>query len=204
MVRRSHQLFVEGGGQGDASRSECRKAFSKLLEKAGFARRMPRIVACGSRRTAYERFRTAHDGGSVLAVLLVDSEGPVVGMNPWQHVAQREGDGWTQPEGAREEQLHFMVECMEAWLLADSTALQTYYGHDFKAAALGSATDKPEDASKRDLMRRLEQATRGARTKGSYSKGRHSFQLVARLDPRKVRQACPWADRFFSTLERLL
>jgi hypothetical protein len=48
-----------------------------------------------------------------------------------------------------------------------------------------------------------EQATRGTKTKGPYGKGSHAFKLLATLDPGMVRKAGPWAERFFSTLDRL-
>ena len=42
------KLFVEGGGDSHALRTECRAAFSSFLQKAGFSGHMPRIVASGS------------------------------------------------------------------------------------------------------------------------------------------------------------
>jgi hypothetical protein len=53
MVGRSFcKLFVEGGGyHNQALEAECRQAFSKLLEKAGFCGRMPR----GARRVLRRR-----------------------------------------------------------------------------------------------------------------------------------------------------
>jgi hypothetical protein len=51
---------------------------------------MPRIVACGGRNQAYDRFQTALKNGEH-CFLLVDSEIPVDNkyMNlPWQHLAQ--------------------------------------------------------------------------------------------------------------------
>jgi hypothetical protein len=50
----------------------------------------------------------------------------------------------------------------------------------------------------------LEQATRDTKTKGAYDKGKHSFKLLATLDPKLVRNAGPWAERFFATLDRLM
>ena len=83
-----------------ALRTACREGFTKFLEQTGLKGRMPRIVACGSRRDAYESFCTALETGES-AFLLVDSEAPVSGQNqqgqsdtwlPWQHLAQRPGD----------------------------------------------------------------------------------------------------------------
>lgn len=196
------KLFVEGGGDhNDALKTECRRAFTTLLEKAGFKGRMPRIVACGGRRNAFEQFCTAMESGEGLAILLVDSEAPVSQDSPWLHVAKRDGDEWVKPDGATEDQLHLMVQCMEAWFLADREAVRTFFGKGFKENALPAARVQ-EDVEKPDLYRRLEQAARNT-TKGPYSKGTHSFKLLATLDPNHVRRASPWAERFFSTLDRL-
>lgn len=203
MVSPPRKIFVEGGGDhNDALRSECRRAFKKLLEKAGFKGRLPQAIPCGGRRNAYEQFCTAIDGGEISSILLVDSEAPVVTDDPWQHVAQRPGDGWRKPDGATAAHLHLMVQCMEAWFLADRRALREYFGQGLQETALPAETLGPEDVRKRDLFSKLKQATRRVKTKGAYDKGRHSFKLLERLDPDLVRKTCPWAERFFVTLDR--
>jgi hypothetical protein len=202
VVSRARKLFVEGGGDNDALRTECQKAFTTLLEKAGFKERMPRIVACGGRRNAYNQFCTAIRSGEGLAILLVDSEASVTEADPWRHVAQRPDDEWQKPAGATEDHLHLMVQCMEAWFLADRQALQEFFGQGFNENALPAAAC--EQVGKPDLYRSLEQATRGTKTKGSYGKGKHSFKLLELLDPDLVRKTSPWAERFFLTLDRLL
>lgn len=204
MVSPTRKLFVEGGGDhNDALKTECRRAFAALLEKAGFKGRMPRIVACGGRQNAFDQFCTAMDGGE-LAILLVDSEGPVDQESSWQHVAQRPGDRWVKPADATEDHLHLMVQCMEAWFLADRQAIRTFFGQGFNENTLPPVTCAPEDVEKLDLYRKLEQATRKTKTKGAYDKGDHAFRLLAMLDPNLVRKSSPWAERFFSTLERLM
>ena len=67
------KLFVEGGGDANILRTECRKGFREFLCKVGMHGHMPRIVACGGRRQAYEAFCTAIENGEK-ALLLVDSE----------------------------------------------------------------------------------------------------------------------------------
>jgi hypothetical protein len=193
---------VEGGGyHNDALTSQCQRAFKELLEKAGFKDHMPRIVACGGRRNAYEQFCTAVASGEG-AILLVDSEAPVTTGNPWQHVAQRQGDEWDQPAGATEDHLHLMVQCMESWILADRRALREYFGQGFQESALPAAGRIPEDVGKLDLYNCLKQATRKTKTKGAYDKGKHSFKLLAIVDPGLVRKAGKWSERFFATLDR--
>lgn len=203
MVRPSWKLFVEGGGNHNhALKTECRRAFKMLLEKAGFKGRLPQAIPCGGRRNAYEQFCTAIGAGESSAILLVDSEVPVTTKDPWVHVAQRAGDEWERPPGATADHLHLMVESMEAWFLADRRALREYFGQGFRENALPAATRGPEDVRKQDLYSRLEQATRETKTKGAYDKGGHSFKLLAMLDPNLVRKTCPWAERFFATLDR--
>ena len=72
-------IYVEGGGFTNELRTRCRNAVTSLLAKCGFAGRMPRIIACGSRNEAYDKFVTAHgQSGGDFAALLVDSEKPVI------------------------------------------------------------------------------------------------------------------------------
>jgi hypothetical protein len=204
MVSRAPRLFVEGGGNNnDALKTECRRAFTALLERAGFTGRMPRIVACGGRRNAFDQFCTAVAAGEDLAILLVDSEAPVVEKSPWQHVAKRPGDKWAKPANAKHDQLHLMVQCMESWFLADRQALEEFFGHGFKVNALPAATAIQADVPKPDLYRKLQRATQSTTTKGPYEKGKHSFKLLAMLDPALIRKANLWAERFFATLDRL-
>ena len=195
----SAKLFVEGGGDSKTLKTACRKGFRLFIEKAGLRGRMPRIVACGSRGNAYQDFtrenesRERHDGSPHL---LVDAEKPVREAGPWQHLKVR--DGWYRPDGAMDDQCHLMVEVMEAWFLADREALGVFYGQRFRGTALPQ-NQHVEQISKRDVLDGLVQATRGTR-KGPYDEGSHGFEILARLDPSKARNASPYADRFLEAL----
>jgi len=182
-------------------RTECRRAFRTLLEKAGFTGRMPRIVACGGRGAAYRDFCTSLTSSCERPFLLVDSEEPVCSESPWAHLQQ--GDGWKRPSGATEDHCHLMVQCMETWFLADVPALSAFYGKGFAPNAL-PANKNLEAVSKRDVFDALEKATRDTRTKGPYGKTTHSFRILNEIDPGKVRKVSKWADRFFATLDRML
>lgn len=201
------KIFVEGGGNNNtALTTECKKAFKKFLEAAGFSGRLPAVVPCGGRRCAYDQFCTAIDGlnDGDLAILLVDSEERVTSSSPWDHVKQRQGDGWDRPASASDEQLHLMVQCMEAWFLADRAALQQFFGQGFRENALPAATAKIEEVRKTDLYQKLAAATRDTKTKGEYDKGKHSFKLLELVDPALVREASPWAKRFLQALDSIL
>ncbi len=196
------RVYVEGGGDQKPLRTACRQGFFEFFKRAGFAGRMPRIVACGSRNDAYEAFRTACGDREGLAVLLVDSEAPISAASPWEHVRQLRGDGWKRPEEASDEDLHFMVECMESWFLADQRTLASFFGQNFRASSL-PPNPKVEEVSKSDVHQGLKNATKNTK-KGAYGKGAHSFEILALLDPAKVTGAAPYADRLINYLDGVL
>jgi hypothetical protein len=188
-------LYVEGGGDSKALHSKCREGFRKLLERAGCGKRMPRIVACGGRAQAFDDFCARLRAADAEPILLVDSEAPVVGQDPWKHVRKRDGDGWERPARATVDHLHFMVQLMETWLLADRSELAGFFGSGFREMAL-PGNPRVEDIPKRDVMKGMGDASRGSR-RGEYHKGNHSFLLLARVDPARLSTASPWARRFF-------
>ena len=159
---------------------------------------MPRIVACGSRNDAFDDFKTAVATGQS-ALLLVDAEGPVTASGPWQHLKDR--DNWARPEAATEDHCHLMVQVMESWFIADAEALESYFGQGFRKRALPNGLNV-ESVPKQEVMKGLEQATR-AQNCQDYKKGKHSFEILALLDPAKVRKQSPYADRFFEELQRI-
>jgi hypothetical protein len=199
------RIYVEGGGDHNKFlQTQCRRGFSEFFRKAGLVGRMPRIVACGGRRHAYDSFRTSHENAGMydFSILLVDSEAPVVGTDPWEHVRLRAGDGWQCPGGASQDQIHLMVQAMEAWFHADKEMLQKYFGQGFRLAALRPRPDI-DNIPKADLFTGMQMATRDCVKKGEYSKGQHSFEILAQIDPAKVRASSPaHAGRLFSVLDR--
>ena len=194
----SVKIYVEGGARGGLDR-ECRRGFGLFLERAGLRGSMPRIIACGSRDRAYDRFCTAQRNAQAneFIVLLVDSEeGVERGVGPWAFLKRR--DNWSRPDGTSDDNVHLMVQCMEAWFLADRDTLAHFFGDGFNANPLPNRSDV-ENIPKSDLYDALERATQ-ASSKGKYGKGRHSFDLLAQLDPQKVTQASPYAKRLVDIL----
>ena len=165
------KVYVEGGGESKSLRTKCRQGLSAFFEKANLVGRMPRIIACGGRDSAYDKFCIAlrSRNAEEFIVLLVDSEGPVAdGSGPWLHLSTR--DRWTKPDDATDENGHLMVQCMEAWFLADKDSLAAYFDQGFNPNALTGRSDI-ENVAKRDVLEGLRRATRQCK-KGEYGKAR--------------------------------
>ena len=198
------RVFVEGGGS-KALNPMCRRGFRKFLEEAGLDGRMLEIVPCGSRTDALADFKTGLADKDVVAFLLVDAERPVKAPatrpKPWQHL-KGPPDNWNRPKAATDRQCHLMVQAMESWFLADQEALKSFYGRGFRERSL-PRNQRIEQVRIQDVERGLKNATRES-NKGEYykNKGKHSFAILAELDPAEVRRKSPYADRFLSELER--
>jgi len=200
------RIYVEGGGDSASLHVLCREGFSRFLKRAGFEGRMPRIVACGSRRAAHDRFRMAcehpHSDGDV-ALLLIDSERPVGDEpSPWAFLARNPEDRFDKPANATDDHCHLMVVCMESWFLADKGVLCTFFGKDFRPQALPQ-NPRVESIAKDDVLSGLEKASAGCRS-GRYAKGVPSFHILQVISPAKVAEASPWAKRFLDTLARFM
>lgn len=202
------RLYVEGGGDTAALKAACREGFTTFITQAGIEKR-PRVVACGSRQNAFESYCTAIANGKD-AVLLVDSEATVAAQyqqgqpdswQPWQHLRERQGDGWDKPAGVADTDCHLMVQCMESWFLADRATLKTFFGQGFKENQLPSAANVVESMAKEQVYSSLANASNDCKTKVPYRKGEHSFRLLARIDPAKIAAASPWAKRFIDELK---
>jgi hypothetical protein len=194
----SVRIYVEGGLQG-STKSDCRTAFRLFFEKA-IPPKSFSVLASGSRNNAFEDFRDAlkrHPNDYV--ILLVDSEEPVA-TPPWQHLRDRSGDNWPCPKHASENQAHLMVQVMESWFLADKQVLNDYYGQEFLANSL-PGQPKIELIAKKDVFIALQHASKKTQ-KGEYHKTRHGFDLLALINPTRVRAASNHADRLLQVLER--
>ena len=210
-MRQTLRIYVEGGG--GAAGERCKKAFASFLRKAGFAGRMPKVLACGSRQDALEDYEAAIDNGDE-AILLVDSEGPVDescqagddfgNWKPWKHLekASLKANRLKRPAKADERDCHLMVECTENWSAADTCAVQDYYGAAIPKDEL-ARLEKPELISKADVLKLLKNVARQSPILGKreYEKGKHTFELLKNANPEKVAEKCPWARRFVERLE---
>ncbi|HOU33249.1 MAG TPA: DUF4276 family protein [Synergistaceae bacterium] len=193
------KLYVEGGGDSERLHRRCREGFRVFLERAGLKGQMPRIVACGGRQAAYERFRVACDAHQETALLLIDSEEKVSGHSPWEHLRR---EGFFPPCHTNDDHCHLMVVCMESWLLADHETLSRFFGPGFNAGALPQRGNV-ERLSKKEVYESLRKASAHCKTKAPYDKGEHSFALLLQIDPEKVSSASPWGARFLHVLRNI-
>jgi len=193
------RIYVEGGG-GKIAKRKCREGFTELFEKIVDPACAPLVIPCGPRGEACKNFCAAlRDGTAATGVLLVDSEYAVAANDTaWRHLARH--DKWKRPAAATGEQAHLMVQCMESWFLADQPALAEYYGQGFSGKALPQCGNV-ELIPKKDVLNKLTRATSKTQ-KGRYSKGAHSFEILARLNPALVEAASPFAKRLFDFLRK--
>lgn len=193
-------IYVEGGGDYTDQKAELRAGFDALLKTckdAARARKLHwKLVPCGGRKAAYDAFHSAlRTEPAAINILLVDSEEAVAaetGDNQRDsgvrvaHLAGR--DGWDL-RASSPACIHLMVQCMEAWIVADPDALARFYGQRFARRIL-PARQNLEEERKQDVCSKLERATRSTQ-KGKYEKIKHASQLLQRIDTAKVAQRCP-------------
>lgn len=195
-------IFVEGGGDSNELRARCREGFSKLLARCGFAGRLPRLVACGGRNAAFDKFTTAHAGQlpADYVALLIDSEDPVADHSAtWQHLERR--DGWRKPSSADDEQVLLMTTCMETWIICDRQAIRMHYGARLETSALPT-TNRLEELHRETVYEALRRATRNC--SNAYAKGKRSFAVLAELDPSTLDHQLPSFRRIRDILGRKL
>ncbi len=189
----SARLYIEGGGDGKAGKSRCREGFRKLLKKCDLRGRMPSLIACGSRYSAYDKFKSAQEHGPTkgYVALLIDSEEPLSNIDEtWDHLMRR--DRWQRPRGAQDDQVLLMTTCMETWIAADYDALRTHFGQGIQRSALPPADDlerRPRD----EVLAKLMHATRDCLA--PYEKGAKSFVVLGKLNPATLDSCLPSFQR---------
>ena len=207
-------VYVEGGGDRAELMGQCRKGFQKLLDKAGFGGRLPRVVPCGPRNRAFSSFERALRNGDGYPILLVDSEDPVADDNQpdanpsgaWRHLSGPP-DRWTRPSGAADDQAQLMVTTMETWLLADRQTLIAYFSPAMSGSTMSASALLPdtnlESHRKKKVAYALRNTTQSSR-KGRYHKGNHSFDLLGKVEPEELKTRLPHFRRFIETLNARL
>ena len=194
------RIYCEGGGNSKDTKAAIRRGFSKFLselKKLARERRINwKIIACGPRQETFNLFKKAQEiHSNAFNILLVDAEG-AVSEKPWLHLQDR--DGWDS-QNISDEHCHLMVQMMEAWIVADVAAMESYYGDGFRRNVIPKQDDV-EAIDKATLERSFKDATRRTQ-KGQYHKIRHGPDLLCIIDPRTVLSKARHCERLFTTLE---
>ena len=134
-------------------------------------------------------------------LLLVDSDAPDDGTLIRRVKAHADWDA-SVARVVNDEQIHFMVQVMESWFLADRDALLRFYGAGFREGRL-PGNPAEEQIPKVDVLEGLRHATR-ATQKGTYHKTQHAPKLLGIVSPDRVRSSAPACERLFDTLERVV
>ena len=160
-----------------------------------------KIVACGGRDQAFDKFRNSITGSDAsVSVLLVDAEDPLLAADPRKHLKQR--DDWDL-RFALKSQVQLMVQTMETWIIADSSSLADYYGKGFDRNALPKAGVALELLDRKQISYQLKHSTRRTPNR-EYKKIRDGRALLAKIDPEVVCEKCPSCKRLFETLKELI
>ena len=193
------KIYIEGGGEGKHLEIAFQRAWTKFFQAAGLQGRMPRPMRGKGRKNTYDLFCTAFKNRKTdeLPLLLLDSEDAVAqGDTAWQHLKKR--DQMDRPQDAAEHHAYLMAQVMETWLLADPDGLRTCFGSKFKVEKIPAWPDL-EAQSKQSVFDALDKATTDCSEK-QYAKGKISFEALACVSPKKVKEKCPQAERLLTFL----
>jgi hypothetical protein len=169
--------------------------FFKEIREATRSRRC-RFALIATNGTPVQDFRDAlKTHRNSWNVLLLDSDAPFDGS--FTDLCRSKG-----LDPAQQDDIFWMVQIMEAWFLADVSALRNYYGSGFQEEAL-RGNPQVEMIPKADVLSRLKRATKGT-TSGGYHKARHPPHLLATIDVARVVEAAPNCGRMFERLSSRL
>jgi len=213
-------VYIEGGGNTAGQKAELRRGFDALFAKqkslAGNKRMSLTFICCGGRQEAYEAFKNAQRvNRQRVNALLVDSETSIApapkdvdgkfdnsqdSLIRVAHLRQKEaadargqGDGWELPSEIST-QIHLMVQCMEAWIVADPDMVEEFFKQRFKKNILPKR-DNLEQEQKADIYEKLKNATKDTQ-KGEYGKIKHASKLLEMVRPEEISGKCPRFEIF--------
>ena len=182
------RIYFEGD---PALREGFRVFLSGLATALG---RQPRLIA--GEATAIADFLTGlRKHPDALNILLIDSERPDDGRL-FETICQPKGI-----DARSRDHVFWMVQCMEAWFLADAPALGEFYGKEFREKAV-PRNPNVEEIPKKDVFEALRTATKDT-SKGRYHKTKHAPSLLKLIDPALAQQASAHCRRIFDRIPQL-
>ncbi len=171
-----------------------RPSLGEFLEKAiPAARGKLRLVAGGGRDQTIDDFgREFHNPSPDFLILLVDSE---EADDSKLEARLRSKSNWRVPRRTQtKHDVCWMVQCMEAWFVADRAALRKFYGRKLHEKSLPRNRDI-EGIPKKDVLGALKKAT-----KDQYDKGSHAPKILWELNPQTVRTVAGHCQRLFDVI----
>lgn len=186
---------------------KLRVGFGKLFGNHKNRARQNRIhfkmIAGGPNAETVKGFlRSCRLNPSDLNVLLIDSEAPAPSVADALR-ALRSRNYWDANVAPEDERIHFMVQAMEAWFIADRQAMASHFGDGFRCGSLPNPQNA-ESISPTGLTESIDQALRGigGRRRKKYDKVRDGARLLALIDEATVSRNCPSFGRLTDFLSR--
>jgi hypothetical protein len=196
------KVYVEGGPRGvdaDGVRS-IRKAFKQHFERLDPRLKTLDVVARGSTDQTIKSYSDGvrQDSSEYSVALLVDSDAVVTANTPAMHIQAKLDAAHVAP--ADRENIFLMVQCMEAWLVTDPTALEKCFGAKARDIKL-PPNPNIEAVPIKDILAALDSAARSTPTR-HYHKIRDGARILAELNPELVAKRSKHAVALHEFLRR--
>ncbi len=173
-----------------------RKAFKRFIDNY-FNRNVNVRIFTSKGKPVKEFCKGIKYNPQTFSILLMDSD---VLEKPYiESVKSRKDWNLCTDLPVENDQLHFMVQCMESWFFADKEKLNAFYGNEFNQNKL-SKRKNTEEIPKQDIFNQLKAAAKNTQ-KGEYHKTKHAPRILFLIDPRKVCGKSEYCKRFFDILE---
>jgi hypothetical protein len=108
---------------------------------------------------------------------------------------------WNAGGFCSDEQLHLMVQAMEAWFVADPQSLRRRFGQSYTTGHLPSP-QSAETVSAADLLTGIRRGLPQSRRRRGYDKVSDGVELLRLIDVEVVSQHCGHFRRLWAFLDR--